>query len=314
MPLRLLRGLSSRNYFVNNDDIFMALRYSWSMTTGVNPLKPVQMRDKNGHMVTRWMRVLEETGEPAIVVPAPAIPSAPQVIESVLWRLFPEFDEESGKMIDIFSQDWEYTDVFTRHALSMLPAKTMKWLHDDFNDDSSITQCHLALVTYRYLMAMHEYGREDNAGEQYEAAVRHLNNTLLLREAMQDLADVTGELKTAEDMDCLLNWSLECLERPDLDPRGVGGMNQSSIDYAQDSKREPDDVVAYVIALRLTEFFTPGLERNDGATPEFIEFVRSHHDNRSQIMDMVRERRTTDVAVLQSMLETESPAMSSGAL
>jgi hypothetical protein len=279
----------------------------------VNPLKQVKVRDKNGHMVTRWMRVLEETGETAITVPAPAIPSSPEIVESTMWRLFPEFDEESENMLDIFGQYWDYTDVFTRHALGLLPPKTMQQLSDQFNDDGSGAQCFLALTAYEYVIAMSERGSEEDSQVHYDKAVRKLNNALVFREVLSELTEVCNLTRTAGDMNYTLNMTLANYEHTGPDPLHDEKV-LSDTDYSKAPKHERKKAVAFVIAFNLNQYF----RMDDGGTelpsPEFVEFIRENLDRQRQVIELVETRRTNDVSVLKEMFASDAPALVSGVL
>lgn len=270
----------------------------------------VKVRDKNGHMVTRWMRVLEETGEAAITVPAPVLPSSPEVVDSTMWRLFPEFDEESGNMVDIFSQHWYYTDVFTRHALGLLPPKTMQRLNDEFNDDSSAAQCLLALTVYEYVTSMYERGRDDDSQSHYDAAVRKLNNVLVFREAMSDVTDTCGIKRHADDMNYALNMTLANYEQsPVVDEKAL-----SEKDYSKVPIHERKKAIAFLIAFNLNQYY--GMD--EGGTqlpePEFVELFRNNLDRKRQVMEAVASRKTNDVSLLKQVLASETPPLASGVL
>jgi hypothetical protein len=280
------------------------------MTANVNPLKQVKVRDKNGHMVTRWMRVLEETGETAITVPAPVIPSSPEMVESTMWRLFPEFDEESGKMLDIFSQYWDYTDVFTRHALGLLPPKTMQQLSDQFNDDGSGAQCFLALTAYEYVTAMSEYGREEDSQVHYDNAVRKLNNALVFREALNDLTEACHLTRSAGDTNYMLNMTLANYEHDPVHNEHV----LSEVDYSKTPKHERQKAIAFAIAFNLNQYFRMDEGGTERPAPEFVEFIGENLDRQRQVIELVETRRTNDVSVLKEMFTSDTPALVSGVL
>jgi hypothetical protein len=285
------------------------------MTTSVNPLKPVQVRDKNGHMVTRWVRVLEETGERAIVVPPPAVPSSPQLVESTMWRLFPEFDEEAGCMTDIFSQEWGYSDVFTRHALGMLPTKTMTRLSEEFSDDSSAAQCHTALVSYQYLNAMAAHGSDEDSQEHYDVAVARLNNALMFREVLNELTAFSGITQGADDTEYVLAWAMKSYEDPNSGAWKNGVYVPSRIDYSVLPKREREQVIAYLVAFRVNQYVGIDASGEDRSPePDYVDFIRKNLDRRQEIMAIVKLRRTNDVGLLQEMLSADAPALVGGVL
>lgn len=280
------------------------------MSTNVNPLRQVKVRDKNGHMVTRWMRVLEETGETAITVPAPVIPSSPEMVESTMWRLFPEFDEESENMLDIFGQYWDCTDVFTRHALSLLPSKTMQQLSEQFSDDGSGAQCFLALTAYEYVIAMSERGSEEDSYVYYDKAVRKLNNALVFREVLNDLTEVCHVTRSADDTSYMLNMTLANYEQDPLYDETV----LSDIDYSKVPKHERKKAVAFAIAFNLNQYFRMDEGGAESPAPEFVEFVKDNLGRQRDIMELVAARKTNDVAVLREILSSDAPALVSGVL
>lgn len=285
------------------------------MTTSVNPLKPIQMRDKNGHMVTRWVRVLEETGERAITVPPPAIQSSPEIVESTLWRLFPEFDDELGCMMDIYGQEWGHSDVFTRHALSMLPSKTMTRLSEEFSDDSSAAQCHTALVTYQYFNVMSAYGSDEESQEHYDVAVARLNNALLFREVLNELVAFGGITQGADDTEYVLAWAMKSHEDPNNGAWKNGVYVPSRIDYSVLPKRDREQVIAYLIAFRVNQYVGIDATGEDRSPePEYVEFIRENFDRRHEIMEIVKQRKTNDVKLIQEMLSTDAPALVGGVL
>ena len=282
------------------------------MTTSSNSLVPIQRRDKNGHMVTRWVKLLE-TGEQEMNIPAPAAPAPTSVIDSTTAVLFPEFDEESERLLDVFGQECEYTGVFISHALERLPVKTLKGFNSSFTNENISGQNLLALDMYNYLDSVYESGGEDELPERYQRTVTDLNNALVFHEALSDLAAVSGNNINADSTCYILNWATSCLEDPNRNPGSNHKYPASSIDYSKLPQRERQEAIAFVIAFRVSQC----ANINSGTvrpSPELVSLIADNLERQREVMAVMLDRKTDNVDVLKEILELETPVLAKGVL
>lgn len=282
------------------------------MTTSNDSLVPIQRRDKNGHMVTRWVKLLV-TGEQEMNIPAPAAPAPVSVIDSTAAALFPEFNEDSELLLDVFGQDCEYTGVFISHALERLPVKTLREFSDSFTNENISGQNLLALSMYSYLDSVYESGGEDDLPERYQRTVTDLNNALVFHEALSDLSTVTGNNINAESTRYILNWATSCLEDPSRNPGSNHTYPASSIDYSKLPQRERQEAIAFVIAFRVSQC----ANINNGTVRpslEAISIIADNLDRQREVITAMINRKTDDAGILKEILELETPVLADGVL
>lgn len=281
-----------------------------TMNKNANPLVPVKLRDKNGHMVTRWVRMLE-SGEHALNLPAPSFTVPQRMVDDTFDILFPDFNEDTEMLMDVFGQDVEYTDVFIRHALEYLPLSTLTAFTAAFTDDASPGQNYLALCAYDYLFAMYSVGRGDDSLTEFDQSVTTLNNATVFHQAMSDLSRASGHRLNADDVNYVLNWALHCYETPDENVALNLSYPDSQTDYSKLSQRKQREAVGYVITFRAMQH--AGVE--DGRPrPETAAFVADNLDRQREIASVMISRKIQDVGLLKEMLDSEAPVLTDGVL
>lgn len=279
------------------------------MTTSTHPLVQRQMIDKNGHMVTRWVRVLE-TGEPALNIPVPQSPALKQFAKTSFDKLFPDFDEESGYLIDVFGAHCYYTEVFSAHALEVLPPRTLRQLSESLNDDASTGQCFLSRSAYDYLACVYEHGQEEDAQKHYEAGLRILNNAMVFREALDNLAVAEDCRLVVEDYQSILLEELDKYEDPKkIRPRVNYEPPPTEVDYGKLPRRQQKEAIAFVIATRLMKKVP-----KKGASPELVKLVLDNFDRQQDLIRLAAKRGVEDVALLKELMEADVLALTDGML
>jgi hypothetical protein len=279
-----------------------------------NQLIPQKRLDKNGQAVTRWVKVLGN-GEPGIKIPAPQSPALRGFAETALQNLFPSVEEDSGYLIDLVGAKWYYSADFVKHALEVLPPKTLRKLSETVTGEKTAAQKYLSLQANQYLTLMYGNREADNVQEMYDASVAWLSNALTFHEVLDNLTSMEAYYVSGEDFTETLNQGLyqyevttgvrEKSQRGDFDTR------PSTINYAQLPVRKQKEASAFMIASRLTREFTSERGLPD---KELIKFVYDHLDRQREVIDLVKERGADDVQVLASMMNSETPAISSGML
>lgn len=278
-------------------------------------LTPQKRLDKNGQAVTRWVKVLEN-GEPGIKIPAPQSPALARFAESAFQNLFPSIEEGSGYLIDVVGSKWFFTADFAKHALVTLPPKTLRKLSETITGEKNAIQGYLSLETNRYLVEMYDHRTDDDIQERYEIAVAQLNNTLVFAEALTSLTVTEPYYVSAADYPYMLSTELDRYEkqaglRAVTSRNDYGQVEDSKINYGDMPVRKQKEAIAYVIASKLTREYTSehGLPAQD-----FIKFVYENLDRQKDVIHLVKERGADDVHVLSEMMNSETPAISSGML
>lgn len=276
-------------------------------------LTPIQMEDKNGHMVTRWVKLLP-SGEPALNIPSPQSPALTRFATDSFHKLFPEVEEESGYLKDRLGSRWFYTKDFVVDALESLPPKTLRKLNDlltgvpDGKRDAQ--QEYLMLGATAYLNAMYNNCTMDETTVQsvYEVAVVKMNNCLLFHEVIHHLASTEQYNMSGGDYEYLLGRELQRYEGV---RSGVDEDYSSKTDYSTLPKRKQNEVIANLMAQYLTREFT---SHHYTVEPEFVKFLYDHIDRKQEVIALVVERSANDVGALRAVMDSGVSALSSGAL
>lgn len=285
------------------------------MNTNANQLVPQKRLDKNGQAVTRWVKVLDN-GEPGIKIPAPQSPALTRFAETAFQNLFPSVEEDSGYLIDLVGARWYYSAEFVTHALEILPPKTMRKLSETITGEKTSAQKYLSLEANQYLTMMYDNRESEDIQDKYDAAVGWLNNALIFHEALDNLMTIESYHVSSMDYSDLLTTELYRYEISEglREPKKTGdysGPKPSAIDYAQLPVRKQKEVIAFVIASRLAREYVSERGMPD---KELIRFVYTNLDRQREVINLVKERGADDVSVLTQMLNSETPAISSGLL
>ena len=277
-------------------------------------LTPIQMEDRNGHMVTRWVKLLP-SGEPALNIPSPQSPALTRFATDSFHKLFPSVEKESGYLKDAMGARWFYTKDFVIDSFESLPPRTLRKLNDlltgvpDGKRDA--LQEYLMLGATEYLDAMYNNCTMDEATIQsvYEVAVVKINNSLLFHETIHNLASTEQYNMAGSDYRYLLNREIARYEKtkPDSDGEPVA----SNIDYSLLPKKKQNEVIAHLMAQYLTREFT---SHHYTVDPEFTKFLYDHVDRQQEVIAVVMERRADNVGALRAVMDNSVSALSSGAL
>jgi hypothetical protein len=236
--------------------------------------------------------------------------------ETAFHNLFPSVEEDSGYLIDLVGARWYYSAEFVTHALEILPPKTMRKLSETITGEKTPVQKYLSLETNQYLTTMYENRESENIQGKYDAAVGWLSNALIFHEALDNLMSLESYHVSSMDYSDLLNTELYRYEMSEglREPKKVGdysGPEASAIDYAQLPVRKQKEVTAFVIASRLAREYVSERGMPD---KDLIRFVYTNLDRQRDVIKLIKERGADDIQVLSEMLDSETPAISSGML
>lgn len=271
------------------------------------PLTPIQMEDKNGRMVTRWVRLLP-SGEPALDLPTPKSPVLTAFAKESFQKLFPEVEKESGYLIDLGGTRWFYTEDFVTNALESLPPRTLRKLNDTLTGEKTEIQKFLHLAVNGYLTALYNHWQDEGLAEVHSEGAAQVNNALLFHETLERLGTIETYHVGAGDYRYMLSRELARYEgvKTAADEEAI-----SKLDYSSLPRRKQKEATAYLMASYLSREFAA--ERHK-VNPVLVKFIYDHVDRQQDIIDLVKERGLDDVALLRAVMETEVPALSSGEL
>lgn len=272
-----------------------------------NELTPMKRVDKNGHTVTRWVRVLD-SGEPAIDIPAAKVALQSPVAAEVMSGLFPDFNEETGMPVTAFGDDSFTSYEFSEHAIQSLPLKTLKGLLTKLDTkDTSGAQCHLIRAVYVYIEAMLHHATDDTVEEEYKRQVRFLNNAITFHDAFSSVYEKKGYHASAGQASGVIRRSLNFFG-DDTATSPSHGEAEILIDYSEvddeTQARACGAVMAYVLSGRFAE------ERHR----DLMTLMGDYPNDQQRIIDLVEERQSVNVTVLRDLLTHDAPAISDGVL
>jgi hypothetical protein len=276
-----------------------------------NPLVPEARPDKDGKVVTRWVKVLE-TGEPAIPIPAPKAPDQKILSESLFAKMYVDIDENTGYLIDACGREVYYTYEFTEHVLGLLPTPTLRSISKHLTDGTGSEQSFLMMPLFAYVDSMYERENDDRVEEIMETGVTRINNALVFHGALSTIDSRTNQMRMAEDYLYILNSTLEMHEGTRSQRETDFEEHVSSIDYSKVPKQQRDQAIGFITASCLTYSFTD--EHRRVPSPEAVDFVASRIDDLQRIVDIAAERTFEDIEVIRRVLESPVAALSDGAL
>lgn len=276
-----------------------------------NPLVPEARPDKDGKVVTRWVKVLE-TGEPAIPIPAPKAPDQKHLSESLFAKMYVDINEESGYLIDACGREVYYTYEFTEHVLGLLPTATLRGLAKRLTHDAGSVQSFLMMPLFTYVDSMYERENDDRVEEIMESGVTSINNALVFHEVLATVDAHTKQMRMADDYMFVLNSTLERHEGTRGQRTSEWQEHVSKIDYSKVPKPQRDQAIGYVIASCLTNGFTE--KKRWVPSPEAVDLVASHVDDLQRVVDIAAERTFEDIDMIRSVLESPVQSLSDGVL
>ena len=278
-------------------------------------LIPVQRTDRNGKTVTRWVRNGAD-GKPAPRgIPAPTSKSGPQTAMRLRLSLFPRVkadpdDPTAEYAVNIHNNEVFYSPQFAQQSMERLPVRTLRLLEESWNalpEDSS-ARSFVAQHVYDYIREMYDMGGTAATSAILKAETVKINNACVFAKGLQvtkSLSDVGGA--SVSQAMSLIDAALRHREN---NSTGSSLAGPSVYDYSLLPKPELAKAQNYVLAFHLNSWSTGEY----GVEPAFEQLVADNRGNWERMVEMIRERGISDLVLLQEIIDSETPALSAGAL
>lgn len=265
----------------------------------MSKLIAVQRTDINGHLVTRWVRP-EEDSSPTSAIPGPSVSST-----AAGHRIGRRLRESVQKQYIAIPSTVNYNDI--ERTLLSLPAATVDLIEDTMNES------------------------ED---EMYTSAVliSALHNNLSSK-VIDDIFHIYSSLNAEEhdNLSLFSSWDNEKFDGAEIIRLFLAGFERTPVpgfdyDYAgRKPLRMQGDYASKALAVFnvsgiLEEEFTGSHVKSEPGKAswltdvELVALIVKHHDRVYEIIDIMRERETTDPEAIAVVLDNEQHALKDGAL
>lgn len=275
----------------------------------MSDLVPVRRTDVNGKTVTRWVKSGADGKAAPRGIPMPKSKSRAEVTESVCNILFPSMDDETYPR-NINGIATFFTLEFAEQSISLLPARTVKLLHDTLEElPDGKAKSMLAQTVYDHIREMEDMEGTAALKECVVIQNRLIANTCVFAESIEAISHAPGRYgkRSVSDLMGDMSRAVALHEGKTLDY-----LSHSMNDYSSLSGKSREEAQNSVMAHLLLDEF--GAYNDDSPTDSHRQLVSEQRGNWNALTRAAMERGFSDPEMLSEILNSETPAISSGVL